>query len=176
MDIPDYHQIRAWCLEAQEIADDYGVDEALSYLMGERFAPLLREVKNARNQVQYLYSEKDRAMVETLAEKDQSFRLGYMMTLENNYKEHLEQIKHLEQLTSDFIHEIREAFEEQDVMEFLENYPRLDPPQDDLSLNLDSLKISDADQMTAEDLLAEVDDIFLAEEMRKLLLKNWQTR
>ncbi len=176
MSIPDYHQIRAWCLEAQEIADELGVEEALSYLFGEKFAPLLRELKNARRQVQYLYSEKDRSMVEPLAEKDQAFRLGYMMTLENNYKEQLETIKHLERLTEDFTLEIREAFEEQDVIEFLENYPRLEPPQDDLSFNFDSLKIADSGQLSAEDLLAEVEDIYLAEEIRKMLQNKWQAR
>lgn len=176
METVDYHQIRAWCLEAQEIADDYGVEEALSYLMGEKFAPLLRQVKSARSQVQHLYSEKDREMVESLAKKDQDLRLGYMMTLETNYKEQLEQIKHLEQLTSDFVHEIREAFEEQDVIEFLENYPRLESPEDNLAFDLESLKISDDAPMTTKDVMAEVEDIFLAEEMRKLLMENRQAR
>ncbi len=176
MDTPDYNQIKAWCQESQEIADEYGVEEALSYLLGEKFAPLLRELKNARRQVQFLYSEKDRSMVEPLAQKDQAFRLGYMLTLENNYKEQLEAIKHLERLTADFIDEIRDAFEEQDVIEFLENYPRLDPPQDDLTFNFDSLKISDSGQLTAEDLMAEVEDIYLAEEIKKMLQNKWQAR
>ncbi len=176
MSTPDYMEIRAWCKESQEIAEEYGVEEALSYLLGEKFAPLLRELKDARRQVQFLYSEKDRSMVEPLAQKDQAFRLGYMLTLENNYREQLETIKHLERLTGDFIEEIRDAFEEQDVIKFLENHPRLDPPQDDMSFNLDSLKISDSEKLTAEDLMAEVEDIYLAEEIRKMLQNKWQAR
>ena len=176
MSTPEYNEIRAWCLESQEIAEEYGVEEALSYLLGEKFTPLLRELKEARRQVQFLYSEKDRSTVEPLAQKDQAFRLGYMLTLENNYREQLEAIKHLERLTGDFIEEIRDAFEEQDVMKFLENHPRLDPPQDEMSFNLDSLKISDSEKLTAEDLMAEVEDIYLAEEIRKMLQNKWQAR
>lgn len=64
-----------------------------------------------------------------------------MMTLENNYREQLEAIKHLERLTGDFMEEIRDAFEEQDVLEFLENYPRLDSPQDDLTMSFETLGV-----------------------------------
>ncbi|QPJ62889.1 MAG: PTS sugar transporter subunit IIA [Candidatus Nitronauta litoralis] len=176
MSTPEYHEIRAWCKESQEIADEYGIEEALSYLLGEKFAPLLRELKKARRQVQFLYSEKDRSMVEPLAKKDQDFRLGYMMTLENNYREQLEAIKHLERLTGDFMEEIRDAFEEQDVLEFLENYPRLDSPQDDLTMSFETLGGTDSDQFTTKDLMAEVEDIYLAEEIRKLLQNKWQAR
>jgi len=167
MEQMDYNNIRSWCHEAQSYADELGVEEALSYLIGERFSPLLKSLKQARTQVKYLYTEQDRPVVQSLAKKDQAFRTGYMLAVETNYKEHLEQISYLERLLRDFIQEIKEAFDEQDVLEYLETYPRLSARPEDF-LALDSLQTPGPETLDGKELMAEVEDIYLADEIRRL--------
>ncbi len=171
----DFQEIRSWCREAQDYANELGVEEALSYLLGERFSPLVKSLRKSRDQVKYLYSERDRPMVQSLAEKDQSFRTGYLLAVETNYKKHLEQIHYLERLIDDFILEIKEAFEEQDVLDFLETYPRLSAKLEDV-LDQDALKEPSVESLSDQDLMAEVEDIYLADEIRRLFQNKRLTR
>ncbi|MFQ5482312.1 MAG: hypothetical protein ACE5ER_06095, partial [Nitrospinaceae bacterium] len=97
---------------------------------------------------------------------DQAFSLGYMMNLENNYKKHLDSLTHMNKLVKDFISEIREVFDEQDILKYLESYPRLGSPTVE---NLLAEDLHDESGLGAgEEMMGEVEDIFLVEEIRKL--------
>jgi hypothetical protein len=167
MDSLDYHQIKGYCREALEISDEYGIDDGLSYLIGEKFCPLIVAVKQAESKTKYLYStEEEAAIYNPVSNNDPEIQENYSLTVESTYQKSLERLEDLKHLRTDFISEIKEAFEPSDIRDFLESYPRLGfkdkkQPFWEQSLN------EDADSLEIEDVMSEVDDIFMVEEIKK---------
>ena len=167
MDSLDYHQIKGYCREALEISDEYGIDDGLSYLIGEKFCPLIVAVKQAESKTKYLYStEEEAAIYNPVSNNDPEIQENYSLTVESTYQKSLERLEDLKHLRTDFISEIKEAFEPSDIRDFLESYPRLgfkDKKQPFWEQSLDE----DADNLEIEDVMSEVDDIFMVEEIKK---------
>ena len=168
MESLDYHQIRAYCKEAQEIADEYGVEDALSYLIGEKFSPLLSALKKAETKVKYLYSQEDvPAEGNLLSESGTTLRAGYSLAVETHYQNSLEALKDLKHLRDDFLGEMKEAFEISDIREFLDSSPSLGSITQK-QVYPDDVLDSDRGELQVEDLFAEIDDLFMVEELKKL--------
>ena len=167
MDSLDYHQIKGYCREALEISDEYGIDDGLLYLIGEKFCPLIVAVKQAESKTKYLYStEEEAAIYNPVSNNDPEIQENYSLTVESTYQKSLERLEDLKHLRTDFISEIKEAFEPSDIRDFLESYPRLgfkDKKQPFWEQSLDE----DADSLEIEDVMSEVDDIFMVEEIKK---------
>jgi hypothetical protein len=168
MDSLDYHQIKGYCREALEISDEYGIDDGLSYLIGEKFCPLIVAVKQAESKTKYLYSAEEEAAIYNPAGKnDLEVQENYSLTVESTYRKSLERLEDLKHLRNDFISEIKEAFELSDVQDFLESYPRLGFKDKKQPFWEQSLEKEDADSLEIEDVMSEVDDIFMVEEIKK---------
>ena len=168
MESLDYLQIRAYCKEAQEIADEYGVEDALSYLIGEKFSPLLSALKKAEAKVKYLYSQDDTHWDDnSLNEGDVVLRTDYSMAIAAHYQKSLETLTDLKHLRDDFVGEMKEAFEISDIKGFLESYPSLGP-QTPQQAYPDDLIDSAPGEMVVEDIFSEIDDLFMVEEFKKL--------
>jgi len=168
MESLDYHQIRAYCKEAQEIADEYGVEDALSYLIGEKFSPLLSALKKAEAKVKYLYNREDVASDgNPLSEGGVTLRAGYSLAVETHYQNSLEALKDLKHLRDDFLGEMKEAFEISDIRDFLDSYPSLGS-KTQKQVYQDDLIDSDRGELGVEDLFSEIDDLFMVEEIKKL--------
>ena len=93
-------------------------------------------------------------------------RENYSLTVQGTYQKSLEQLKDLKHLRDDFISEIKEAFELSDIQDFLESYPRLGF-KDKKQAFWEQALAEDADSLEFEDILSEVDDIFMVEEIKK---------
>lgn len=168
MDSLDYHQIKGYCREALEISDEYGVHDGLSYLIGEKFCPLIVALKQAESKTKYLYnSEEESALYNPNGRNDLEVRENYSLTIESTYQKSLERLKDLKRLRDDFISEIKEAFEHSDIQDFLESYPRLGFKDKKQPFWEQALEEEDADSLEVEDILSEVDDIFMVEEIKK---------
>lgn len=171
MDSLDYHQIKGYCREALEITDEYGVHDGLSYLIGEKFCPLIVAVKQAESKVKYLYNPGEEEFIhEPLIKSDPTIRENYSLTVENTYQKSLERLEELKHLRDDFIVEIKEAFELSDIQDFLESYPRLGFKDKKQPFWEQALQEGDADTLEYEDILSEVDDIFMVEEIKKYFI------
>jgi len=167
MESLDYEQIKGYCREALEISDEYGVHDGLSYLIGEKFCPLIVAVKQAESKTKYLYSsEEEDSIYNPTGKNDRTIQENYSLTVESTYQKSLERLEDLKHLRNDFISEIKEAFELSDIQDFLESYPRLgfkDKKQPFWEQTLEE----DADSLEIEDVMSEVDDIFMVEEIKK---------
>ena len=174
MDSLDYHQIKGYCREALEISDEYGVDDGLSYLIGEKFCPLIVALKQAESKTKYLYnSEEEDAVYNPAGKNDLEVQTNYSLTVESTYKKSLEKLEDLKQLRNDFISEIKEAFELSDIQDFLESYPRLGFKDKKQPFWEQSLEEENADNLEIEDIMSEVDDIFMVEEIKKYFSDAW---
>jgi len=168
MDSLDYHQIKGYCREALEISDEYGVHDGLAYLIGEKFCPLVVAVKQAESKTKYLYnSEEEDAIYNPVGKNDLEIQENYSLTIESTYQKSLERLKDLKLLRSDFISEIKEAFEPSDIRDFLESYPRLGFKDKKQPFWEQTLEEENADNLEIEDVLSEVDDIYMVEEIKK---------
>ena len=168
MESLDYHQIKGYCREAQEISDEYGIDDGLSYLIGEKFCPLVVAVKQAESKTKYLYnSEEEDALYNPAGKNDSAVQESYSLAVGSTYQRALERLDDLKQLRDDFISEIKEAFELSDIQDFLESYPRLGFKDKKQPFWEQALEEEDADTLELEDVMSEVDDIFMVEEIKK---------
>ena len=171
MDSLDYHQIKGYCREALEITDEYGLHDGLSYLIGEKFCPLIVALKQAESKTKYLYSsDEENSLQQQPRGNDSTIRENYSLTVESTYQKSLERLEDLKHLRNDFILEIKEAFELPDIQDFLESYPRLGFKDKKQPFWEKTLEMDDADNMEIEDVMSEVDDIFMVEEIKKYFI------
>lgn len=164
------NQIKEYCEEALEITDRLGVHEGLSFLVGKKFCRVLHSLRQAQNKSKFLYCDENDGESEIpFMEGGQELKLSYALTLQSKYKELLEEIQSLEMIRDEFVREIKDSFELQDIQDYLEGYPRLgfSRQQND---SIEHLKVNVASRMDKEEILLEVDDIFMVEEVKKLFI------
>lgn len=161
-------QIQEYCEEALVITDKYGPREGLSYLVGKKFCRVLRSLREAQNKTKFLYAEDIHGFGESALEgDDQGLEHSNALNLKNNYQELQDEIRSLQSLNDEFIREIKDCFERQDIEDYLNSYPRLgfhgeEQGADGPSISPDTVRLDKAD------IFSEVQDIFLVEEIKKL--------
>ena len=97
-------------------------------------------------------------------------RLNYSLTIHENYGELLENVKRLEKMRDNFVAEIKETFDTTYIADYLSSYPRLGVAWDSpLYEGGISQKVS---PFSAQEVLAEIQDIFFVEKMKKLFLDS----
>ena len=161
-------QIQEYCEEALVITDKYGPQEGLSYLVGKKFCRVLRSLREAQNKTKFLYADDIHSFEEnSLKSEEQRQEQRYAPDLKNNYKELQEEIRSLQSLSDEFIREIKDCFERQDIEDYLNSYPRLGSHREEQGVD-GPAESSDTVRLDKADIFSEVQDIFLVEEIKKL--------
>lgn len=155
-------QIKDFCEEALSITDQYGVEDGLSFLIGEKFCQELHKLKKSQNKLKYLCPRK----ADDLLPNDRILNLSHVLTVDENYREHLEKVRHQEHVVRVFMHEIKEYFDINDIKDYLHAYPRLGYKQKS-SLH-ESLDHELESPFTPDDILEEVNDILIVQELTQL--------
>lgn len=163
-------QIKDYCEEALEITDRHGVYEGLSYLIGEKFSLVLSEIKKTQSQVKFIFQENQKEGNQSMSEgwKDKSLKLNYDLTVHDNYRQQVKKLKSLEKTKENFVLEIKESFDPNDIQDYLNSYPRLRISE--TSPFTEGSHKGKVSQMTTEDVFSEIQDILFVEEMKKLLI------
>jgi hypothetical protein len=92
--------------------------------------------------------------------------LSYALTVRSNYGDQLEKLDRLETTRGNFIQEIIKTFNAQEIQGYLNSHPRLGLKQKSI-LNEEG-ELEENLEFSAENVLSEVEDIFLVEAMKKL--------
>ncbi|MGV7222260.1 MAG: hypothetical protein ACQ9MH_12110 [Nitrospinales bacterium] len=163
-------QIREYCEEALRTADKHGVHEGLSYLIGNKFCRVHRSLQEAQNKTKFMYSddivhERDSA----LSDDELEVEISYSPAPNEKYLELQEEILELQSLRDEFVKEIKDCFELQNIEDYLNGYPRLDFHNEEEE-PADSVLSSDTIRMDKSEIFSEVEDIFLIEEIKKLFI------
>ena len=158
--------IKTYCEEAHKIAEQEGMAEGLAFLIGEKFSRILSEIKKCENKVKFLYPEKNPFENVPSSLGEQSLRLSYALTVSSNYGDHLKKLDRLETTREKFLQEIKKAFDPKDIQDYLNSHPRLGMKQKSV-LN-EEAEQEEKPEFSAENILSEVEDIFLVEAMKKL--------
>lgn len=162
------NQIKEYCEEALEITDRLGVNEGLAFLVGKKFCRVLYSLRRAQNKAKFLYGSEyySEDGIPFLA-SGRDMELNYALTLQNNYKELLEGIRSLDITRDEFIREIKDCFELEDIKDYLNDYPRLGFSRQKQDSH-DHFKVDVASILDTDEIFLEVDDILMVEELKKL--------
>jgi len=159
-------QIKTYCEEAHKIAGQEGTAEGLAFLIGEKFSRILYEIKKCENKLKFLYPEKNPFENATASLGEQSLRLSYALTVSSNYGDQLEKLDRLETTRENFLQEIKKAFDPGEIQDYLNSHPRLGLKEKS-ALN-EETEQDKKPEFSAENILSEVEGIFLVEAMKKL--------
>jgi hypothetical protein len=163
-------QIREYCEEALRTADKLGVHEGLSYLIGNKFCRVQRSLIEAQNKTKFLFSEDlVHERDSTLSDDELEVEVSYSPAPNEKHKELQEEIQELQSLRDEFVKEIKDCFELQNIEDYLNGYPRLDFHNEDED-STDPVLSSDTIRMDKSEIFSEVEDIFLIEEIKKLFI------
>jgi hypothetical protein len=158
--------IKASCEEARQIAEREGTDEGLAFLIGEKFSRILHEINKCQNKLKFLYPENNPFENVPSSLGEQSLRMSYALTVSSNYGDHLEKLNRLESTRDKFAQEIKKTFEKKEIQDYLNSHPRLGWKQKSI-LN-EEAELEESLEFSVENLLSEVEDIFLVDAMKKL--------
>ena len=167
--------IRNYCEEALNITQRQGVQDGLAFLIGEKFSLVYYQLKTAYNKLKYLYPDAaPRGQANRISKGNKSLQLSYIITVNENYREILERVDHLEKVIDKFIGEIKVSFSLENIRVYLNSYPRLALKGDSSKSDMDCAK--EGSQMTVGDIFSEVEDILIIDELKNLFIGRHNER
>ncbi len=158
--------IKTYCEEARKIAGLEGTSEGLAFLIGEKFSRILHEINKCQNKIKFLYPKKNPFGEVPASLGEQSLKLSYALTVSSNYGDHLEKLNRLETTRDAYIQEIKKTFALKEIQDYLNAHPRLGWKQK--SIPYEEADLEENLGFSVENLLSEVEDIFLVDSMKKL--------
>jgi hypothetical protein len=161
----DSDSIKDFCEEALEIADQYGAEEGLSFLIGKKFFEVLRDLKEVQNKSKFLTPIEGSPNLTLELDKKRNINLSLTSAQSQSYGDFLGKIESLKSISELFVMEVKETFDATDIEDYLASYP---------TLGEEALSAFDVDfsskPMSVNATLNEIRDIFYIEEMKKMFL------
>lgn len=158
--------IKNYCNEALDISEKTGIRDALAFLFEEKFCPKYSAFKKVQNKLKYLYPDDNVDGSNPLLLGGSSLKMSYAITLNENYQEMLEQFEYLNYSLVIFIREINSAFNKNDILEYLNSYPRMKFRQQ--SMIYEELEPEQDTFFSISDLVAEAEDVLFIEDIKNL--------
>ena len=153
-------QIQELCQEGLKISELKGVQNGLSFLIGEKFRRTFLQLKKAREKLQFLYPSEDESENHPLNKGGRALKMSYALAIQEHYSTPLEQVKHFELFLKTFAVAIKNSFSKDDIKNYFESSPTIGTYDEDRS---DS-------ELDYTGVLLEAEEILTLEEMRKLFI------
>ena len=151
-------QIQEYCEEALKVSKVKGIQNGLSYLIGEKFRRSFLQLKKAREKLQFLYPSEETSNVHLLYKGGRALKMSYALTIQEHYSIPLEQVKHYELFLKEFVVGIKNTFSLKDIQNYFDSSPQLGPLDKGLSN-------SDLD---FANVLQEAEEILATEDIKRL--------
>ena len=151
-------QIQEYCEEALKISKVNGIQNGLSYLIGEKFRRSFLQLKKAQKKLQFLYPSEETSNDHPLDKGGRSLKMSYALTIQEHYSIPLEQVKHYELFLKEFVVGIKNTFSLKDIRNYFDSSPQLGPL--DQGLSNPGLDFSNV--------LQEAEEILAIEDIKKL--------
>ena len=156
--IMENEQIQEYCEEALKISKVNGIQNGLSYLIGEKFRRSFLQLKKAQKKLQFLYPSEETSNDHPLDKGGRSLKMSYAITIQEHYSIPLEQVKHYELFLKEFVVAIKDTFLQEDIQSYFESSSQLTP---------EDYGASDLD---FSDVLQEAEEILANEEIKRMFL------
>ena len=154
----DNTQIKEFCEEALKVSETKGIQNGLSYLIGEKFGRSFLQLKKARQKLQFLYPSEEASDNHPLNKGGRTLKMSYALAIQEHYSTPLEQVKHYELFLKDFVAAIKNTFSQEDIRNYFDSSPQLSPEEEGLS------------DLDFSDVLQEAEEILAVEEIKRLFL------
>ena len=151
-------QIQEYCEEALKISKVNGIQNGLSYLIGEKFRRSFLQFKKARKKLQFLYPSEESSNDHPLDKGGHALKMSYALTIQEHYSIPLEQVKHYELFLKEFVVDIKNSFSLKDIRNYFDSSPQLSPLDQELS-NPD---------LDFSNVLQEAEEILATEDIKRL--------
>ena len=118
------NQLQEWVQAAEGIAENFGIEKALGYVIGEKFYNLLSLLHDARKTVREIDEKRkqpDYNPVLVTKYNDKEFITNF----DEMYEHDKERIPEAEKLLTEFTELIRGAFEPYEIRQYFQSHPRL---------------------------------------------------
>ena len=102
-----------------------GIQNGLSYLIGEKFRRSFLELKKTRKKLQFLYPSEETSNVHPLDKGGRALKMSYALTVQEHYSVPLEQVKHYELFLKEFVVGIKNTFSAKDIQNYFDSSPQL---------------------------------------------------
>jgi len=119
-------QIQEYCDEALKVSKVNGIQNGLSYLIGEKFRRSFLQLKKARKKLQFLYPSEETSNDHPLDKGGRALKMSYALTIQEHYSIPLEQVKHYELFLKEFVVGIKNTFSLKDIQNYFDSSPQLD--------------------------------------------------
>lgn len=159
-------QYKEYCQYALEIGEKDGIREGLAFIFEDKFCPKYYAFRKVQNKLKYLYPDDTPDGGNPLTLGGNSIKMSYAITLNENYQEMLEQFDYLNHSLMAFIQEIKSAFNKNDILDYLNSYPRMKFKQQ--SVHFDELGSDHETFFSILDLVSEAEDILFIEDIKNL--------
>ena len=153
-------QIQEFCQEGLKISELKGVQNGLSFLIGEKFRRTFLQLKKAREKLQFLYPSEDESENHPLNKGGRALKMSYALAIQEHYSTPLEQVKHFELFLKTFAIAIKNSFSKDDIKNYFESSPTIGTYDEDRS---DS-------ELDYTGVLLEAEEILTLEEIKKLFM------
>ncbi|MZH05601.1 MAG: hypothetical protein F3743_09415 [Nitrospinae bacterium] len=154
----DNAQIKEFCEEALKVSETKGIQNGLSYLIGEKFGRSFLQLKKARQKLQFLYPSEEASDNHPLNKGGRTLKMSYALAIQEHYSTPLEQVKHYELFLKDFVAAIKNTFSQEDIRNYFDSSPQLSPEEEGSS------------DLDFSDVLQEAEEILAVEEIKRLFL------
>ena len=160
-------KIKNYCEEALTISKEQGMEDGLTFLIGEKLSLVYFQLKTERYKLKFLYPDNLSNKEERHAlMQNKSLQMSYTLTINESYKGVFEQVDYLEESLDLFVNEIRRSFSLKNIQDYLSSFPRLAFKED---LNAEAVDLPEGNSlMTTQDIFSEVEDILIVKEMHSL--------
>ena len=154
----DKAQIKEFCEKAFKVSETKGVQNGLSYLIGEKFSNNFLQLKKARKKLQFLYPSEGASDSHPLNKGGRTLKMSYAMAIQEHYSIPLEQVKHYESFLKEFVVAIKDTFLQEDIQSYFESSPQLTP------------QVENSSDLVFSDVLHEAEEIIATEEIKRMFL------
>ena len=154
----DKAQIKEFCNEAFKVSETKGIQNGLSYLIGEKFGRSFLQFKKAQQKLQFLYPSEEASDNHPLNKGGRTLKMSYALTIQEHYSTPLEQVKHYELFLKEFVVAIKNTFSQEDIRSYFESSPQL------------SQQGEGSPDMDFPNVLQEAEEILAVEEIKRFFL------
>ena len=151
-------QIQEYCEEALKISKVNGIQNGLSYLIGEKFRRSFLQLKKAQKKLQFLYPSEETSNYHPLDKGGRALKMSYALTIQEHYSIPLEQVKHYELFLKEFVVGIKNAFSLKDIRNYFDSSPQLDSLE----------QVSSNQDLDFATVLQEAEEILATEDIKRL--------
>ena len=118
------NQIEEWVEAAEGIQDQFGIEKALGYVIGEKFYNLVSMIHGSRTTIRTIDEEKKKPDYNPIRERSIGTR-KYVENLDETYEDEKARVIEAEGLAVKFVFLINQAFSPHEVRKYFDSHPRL---------------------------------------------------